>query len=492
LKWASYSRVSTDGQSGLDRYGLERQDRENERYIRATGHTGEIALFRDTISGKKESRDEFERLIALAREGTVTAVVFPEVDRLGREVFTSTILILEAWTAGLEVHNAKVGFVDRTNPESRRRFMQDAIEADREHEKIVRRLQMGKEDAIRDGHGITVIGFGYKHIYKTALEPPRNEIDPDQAAIIVQAAEWAATGSSLRTISKGLHRMFGLKFADRTIYNWFRRGVYRGEFRYRESSIRNNRSKSKDLIVIPVPHLRILEPDLAARVDAGLSYRTKNRANLSAKIHESPLIGIARCRECGAAMSRRPGNPLKYCCLRRWSLNYRNPDGTPGCANPYHIAPLLEKAVWGVLHAEFFAPDALKRLERDWMARHGTPREDTKRRALEVALTTAERAVTRWSQAFEDAPTPEEASHARRKLGEALERVATNGTALRQFQERVPMKPDFASFIARMHQIIPNPNQMPDALEYHRVLKTLGLHVLVGAKGEIEFTLGTL
>jgi DNA invertase Pin-like site-specific DNA recombinase len=197
MTWASYARVSSDGQTGLDRYGLERQDRANDRYIRTQGHSGHVTAFRDVISGTQESREQFEKLLSAARAREVTRVVIPEIDRLARNSLVGVALLFELWDAGLEVHHAEKGMIDRNDGSSRREFLRGLVEADSELEKITKRLYHGKLEKARSGRTVFKMrAYGWKDGKINTAEKPYSSGAP--AHLLVQACTKLRIPSSLK------------------------------------------------------------------------------------------------------------------------------------------------------------------------------------------------------------------------------------------------------------------------------------------------------
>lgn len=86
MKVAAYIRVSTDGQTGEDKYGLEAQEQQITSYCEAKGHEI-IAWYRDEGESGAYERPGFDRIVY----GEVTnppfeAVVVAKSDRVARDI----------------------------------------------------------------------------------------------------------------------------------------------------------------------------------------------------------------------------------------------------------------------------------------------------------------------------------------------------------------------------------------------------------------------
>jgi site-specific DNA recombinase len=287
MTWASYARVSSDGQTGLDKYGLERQDRDNDRYIRALGYEGAITKFRDVISGTKESRLEFERLLEHARAKKVTRVCIPEGDRLAREVFVSAALIFEFWAAGLEVHNSQKGLIDRKSGSSRREFFRDAIEADAELEKISRRMYQGKLDKVRSGKPANSLrAYGWHDGVQI----------PEEVAVlrwIVSEVAHRGLNTIARELNaKGTPSPSGGLWHHSSLRVLLKNPTYIGRYEF---------GRKGERLTLEVPALLTLEE--WHRAQAALTARGKGQGKPGTKLEVFELQTRIKCAVCGYAMS---------------------------------------------------------------------------------------------------------------------------------------------------------------------------------------------
>jgi site-specific DNA recombinase len=291
MTWASYARVSDPRQQtalGLDRYGLERQDRANETYIRSSGYKQDILKFRDRISGTTETRAEFERLLESVRSGQVAHVCIPEVDRLARDEFVAAALIFELWSAGATVHDAlRNRIIDRKNAQNRREFFQDAIEASAEREKIVRRMYAGKLEKVRDGKPERPINaFGWRS----------GTVDIQEAELVRwmyrRALEVGTFRVSEELNAQGIRTRRGLAWQNSSVRLILTNPIYKGVYQYGRKGER-----------LSLEVTAIVEPDLWNRTQTALGNRHKGQRLPLSRLEDYPLTGRIRCAECGGAMS---------------------------------------------------------------------------------------------------------------------------------------------------------------------------------------------
>lgn len=111
-----YRRVSTDEQA-TDGGSLHAQELEIRRYILRETERGWIAgeTFEDVLSGRKDHRPEYQRLLLtirrLALEGRRVVVVVAALDRLGRNVRERVRAYEELKSLGVNIHSVREGGV---------------------------------------------------------------------------------------------------------------------------------------------------------------------------------------------------------------------------------------------------------------------------------------------------------------------------------------------------------------------------------------------
>jgi DNA invertase Pin-like site-specific DNA recombinase len=89
---AIYCRVSTDDQS------CARQDRDLGAFAERAGHKI-VGVFKETASGARNDRDERKKVMALARNHEIEAILVTELSRWGRSTqdLVQTLDDLQSW-----------------------------------------------------------------------------------------------------------------------------------------------------------------------------------------------------------------------------------------------------------------------------------------------------------------------------------------------------------------------------------------------------------
>ncbi len=447
MTWASYIRVSSDKQTRDDRYGFPRQRREILEYLKPFDATNPLE-FKDVISGTKESRDDFERMLKTARASGVTRVCISEYDRLGRNLFTSFALMGEMVRAGLEVHSALDGKFDPNDSKSRRDFASRSSEADSELERITRRMYGGKLEKARSGKTINPLnGYGWN----------KGVINEHEKSVL----EWAAR----EALHRGLVGICaeldargekpparGTKWHHSTLRQILRNPVYIGQYQF---------GRKNERITVQVPAL--LDLELWHTVQAALSSRTKNTRE--GKRMDFELQGRIFCAECGSYMSgyQPQKKSFKYYFCRK-TLKIKNQTCTH---RTYYRAEELHDAVTSSLKNLLLSPEMLeKSLQRP------APTKDTtiERKRLTDRLGRARAAY------LNGIDTLEEYTAEKTKLELAIQNI------------QLEPKPAPPRDTKRTHQILSEAFKSHSSLR--EIAKAFILTVRVGFKGKIKLEIG--
>lgn len=102
------------------------------------------------VSGKKESRPEFDRLMADVRNGRINYVLIYKLDRIGRSLQHLLNILSEFKNLNVELKSYTQN-LDTSTPEGRMFWKQLAVFAEYERELIVARTQEGLARAIKQG-----------------------------------------------------------------------------------------------------------------------------------------------------------------------------------------------------------------------------------------------------------------------------------------------------------------------------------------------------
>ena len=304
----------------------------------------------DGVSGALfANRAEFQRLMRDAKAGAFEAICFYDLDRFGRNAHKSMVALNKLADLGVSVWDFSTGVrVDLDSFEGRLTWGLKAEFAQQFRDQIRKHTR----DALRKKaeHGLVTGGltFGYTN------EGPKGQktwtVNEAEAVVVRRVYELCAEGYGAREIAKSLNHAKALKpraqqgRADgwnvSTIRAVLTRPLYRGEIVYGRTAKAYDRElrdvypddTERESGQIPKPEetwfrsekwadqLRIVDPDLAERVDAKLLDRrtrylasvAKNNGLAPHKAHGTYLLsgGLLICPTCGGHFEGRK-NPWR-------------------------------------------------------------------------------------------------------------------------------------------------------------------------------------
>jgi site-specific DNA recombinase len=348
---AIYARKSTkDDDVADDAKSIKRQTDGARDFIAAKGWAlVEEHVYTDarTSGALFLGRPAFQQMLADAAAGAIDVVVLFDLDRFGRHAQKSMEALHALADAGVDVYDFSTGQkIDLDSVEGgtltymRTGMAEQFREYIRKHTKAAMRR---KAEQGWHTHG-KVFGYTVDRIAKGHCEL---KVDEHDAQVVRDIYTRFANGQGARTIAKELNiagvrkpRAHGGKtdgWSNSTIRAVLRRPLYRGEVVYGRTAKAYNRELKKVFrntkrekgqipkpeetwIRVERPELRIVDPDLAARVDARLhDRRTRYLASVARadgrapeKAHGKYLLagGLLICPQCGGHFEGRK-NPWK-------------------------------------------------------------------------------------------------------------------------------------------------------------------------------------
>ena len=346
------------------------------------------------------SRAEFAKrpgLIALLRaveNKEVDIVVTRDETRLGGDMVRVSLLIQDMLDAGARLYYYFTGEEVQLN-DAVSKFMVTArnFAAELEREKIAQRTHEHLLVKARKGLNVGGRVYGYNNVEVMDGERRKHveyEINPEQAAVIVEIFTRYGRGEGLRTIAKALNargipspwagKRGSGSWAPSALFSVLRRTRYIGvlqwnrmEKTYRKGTKVRVERGAEEIVRVEAPHLRIVSDEIWTAAHA------KIRAKRSARDEKAPakkggrpasylLSGLTKCGVCGGALTAIGGRdgvrPIKvYIC------SYRHDRGEAVCTNG-HRRPVdrLDAGVVGWIKANIFSDeivlDALKEVRR--------------------------------------------------------------------------------------------------------------------------------
>jgi site-specific DNA recombinase len=158
---AIYARVSTEGQE-RDGTSLDAQQEALRRFSEERG-LDVVGVFAEAFTGTADKRPQLDAIRVLAGAGAIDAVLVYAGDRLARDGRVALNLLHELEGAGVAVYavNGSVQRLTLGDDDAALRTQIDAVFADQERRRIVRKLRDGRDRARAEGRrfGRPPVGF---------------------------------------------------------------------------------------------------------------------------------------------------------------------------------------------------------------------------------------------------------------------------------------------------------------------------------------------
>lgn len=201
MRVAGYSRVSTEGQIGPDRHGLDSQRADIEAYAKSNKHEI-VAWYTDAgLSGGTMDRPELQRLLHDSALRGFEVCLVAKLDRLSRDLGDQLWLEKELMKKGIQVVSATEPFNGQNPIDCMVRQILGAV-AQQEKSRINERLSNGRKAKARQGGyagGAALIG------YKAVRGHKALTLDPAGALAVKRVYVLRSSGLSMRQIAETMN-----------------------------------------------------------------------------------------------------------------------------------------------------------------------------------------------------------------------------------------------------------------------------------------------
>ena len=213
MKAAIYCRVSTEEQHA------DKQEDICREYCKRSGHSV-YKVYKDVISGTKESRPSFNKLLEDLRHFKFDAVLVTKLDRLGRSLQHLLSLIDEFKRKGVHFIAATQN-IDTTTAMGEAFFQMIGVFAQLERGMVKERVKLAFDKKISDGESLSRAPLGY--IYNNG----KLAIDKLNSKKIKTIFEMRVAGIHYKIISEKLNIPIS------TLYTIIKNPTYAGKIKYK-------------------------------------------------------------------------------------------------------------------------------------------------------------------------------------------------------------------------------------------------------------------
>jgi DNA invertase Pin-like site-specific DNA recombinase len=428
MRCAILARKSNQQEATGDEKSVVMQERECRALIERNGW--ELAdghlYVEDEVSGSlmtPEGRPELFRLLTAceAKQRPFDVVVVSHEDRIGRDTFRSSMVIMRIIESGVRLISVASGERRLDNPTDELLLAISGFMGSAERHSASRRGRAKAFDSVRRGHATGSRAFGYDSVEVAGHKELR--VNARQAEIVRWIFDLCQQGYGTRYIAHRLNeQQSGLhKWSATGVRDILRNEIYIGQVVYGRTKAEIHKGARRKVKVPEAEWIRVQHPELRivpqplwdaaqARKAATFSaYPQTAEGHLSgppswsALASKYLLAGMLKCGVCGGKMVslRRRGIPggklyLYYVC---WTSQGR---GAAVC-NSRRMVPMdrLHDMVVTIFQEDILTPARLEQVIRD-LARgheHGPARAAEVRRTLEADLRRVEGRIANLTEA---------------------------------------------------------------------------------------------
>ncbi|MBR8835539.1 MAG: recombinase family protein [Stigonema ocellatum SAG 48.90 = DSM 106950] len=300
-----YVRVSTREQD--EGNALEQQTARVEK-------AGAVLIFSDVESGRSDKRKEFNKMLAMCKQGKISEVVITRIDRLARSVITihRTLVSLEEYKVKLIVLDAPV---DTSSPFGWFSVNQMAGLAEFESRLLSERIRHGLNYFREQKKASPRPPFGYGRVdEKYAPDMTLHESGKTNWVIASSIIDYFLSGNAtLRSTAKYVLDNYGLSWTAPGLRYWMTNPVLQGNTAY---NVHGNINNPQAWEIYENTHEALISKEkykliLKKLEDNKTKYSYGNNKNTNKE--PVPLVGQIICGDCG----------YKCFCLKRKWKTYR-------------------------------------------------------------------------------------------------------------------------------------------------------------------------
>jgi len=358
-KAVGYFRVSSNAQAGEHHSSLSTQESRFQQYCQGND-IQPVATFTDTVTGRRDDRQEYQRMIDYVLKDGADMVVVQFLDRFGRN---PREILRRYWQ--FEENGIKVIATDEDLREELQLLIKAYIaghESKRNSERVRSNMMRATEKGVHAGRA----PFGLKAVKQIEGDKVAVswEIDPTEAPLVRIMYDLAIVenlgykGIADRLTSMGYLGREGRPFASFTIQRILTNPAITGILAYGRRPKKGNPQpqiiEKKDVFpaILTSEEWQLLQERLAIR-----------RENPKGKGHTSAylLSGMARCGHCRGPMTGKAGSLRKGKRYRNYYCNRAMKSRALCDTYNGHSAPKLEKVILEYL-GQYSDPERVREL----------------------------------------------------------------------------------------------------------------------------------
>ena len=428
MRCAILARKSNQQEATGDEKSVVMQERECRALIERNGW--ELAdghlYVEDVVSGAlmtPEGRPELFRLLAAceAKQRPFDVVVVTHEDRIGRDTFRSSMVIMRIIESGVRLVSVASGERKLDTPTDELLLAISGFMGSAERHSVSRRVRAKAFDNARRGHTTGLHAFGYESVEVNGHKELR--VNAAEGEIVRRIFDLCVEGYGIRRIAHRLNEQHSElhRWSHTSVRDILKNEIYIGQVVYGRTRNEVRKGVKRKVAVPEAEWVRVERPELrivpqplwdaaqARKAATFAAYPQTAEGHLSGPPSRSALAskyllaGMLRCGVCSGKLislrrRNRPGGKLHlyYAC---WTNRGR---GATVCTNR-RMVPMerLHDMVITVFQQDILTPARLEQVIQD-LARgheHGSARAAAVRRALEADLRRVEGRIANLTEA---------------------------------------------------------------------------------------------
>lgn len=230
---------------------------------------GVVLVFSDVESGRNDKRKNFNKMLAMCREGQITEIVITRVDRLARSVITihKTMAMFEELNVKLTVLDAPID--DSSSPFGWFSMNQMAGLAEFESRLLQNRVNHGLSYFREQNKACPTPPFGYTRVNeKYAPDLTLHESGKTHWQIAGEIVEYFLSNkASLRNTIQFFIKEYNVKFSPPGLRAWLRNPTLQGHTRY---NVKFNRVNPDKWDIRENTHQALISKEVYQQIEARL------------------------------------------------------------------------------------------------------------------------------------------------------------------------------------------------------------------------------
>ena len=298
---------------------------------RAEGAAVEMFDAELDVSGSRKNRAVLDAIVARIEAGTLDGIIVYNLSRLSRLAPKDRIELVDRIESAGGVIVSTAESFDSSTPAGR--FQRDLFFgiARMQWEDAAETFAVAKAAAIEAGRPVKAVApFGFK---QRAKGGGALELEPADAAIVVELFERRLAGASLAVLAEWFESVTGRTVPSSTVNAMLSNRAYLGELHY---------GRQTPLVNLEA-HPAVVDVALFESVQALNEARSSGRG-VAVNRAKSLLAGIAKCEGCGRGLVESATGSMRTDGTR--GRSYKCPATTRRCSSRAHIpAPMLDSFV---------------------------------------------------------------------------------------------------------------------------------------------------